>query len=105
MVYLSAQLLPNFFVAGAPKAGTTSLYRYLDQHPEIYMSPIKEPHFFAEEIRIGNFTDETRRRALPCQDAPCLDTSYLDAIRLSPSRTSNDAAGLKTLSGQNTVSG
>jgi hypothetical protein len=44
-LYLSAQLLPNFFVAGAPKAGTTSLYRYLDQHPGIYMSPIKEPHF------------------------------------------------------------
>lgn len=38
--------LPTFIIAGAHKAGTTSLYSYLSQHPEIYMSPIKEPHFF-----------------------------------------------------------
>jgi hypothetical protein len=38
--------LPNFFIAGAPKAGTTSLYLYLGQHPQVYMSPIKEPRFF-----------------------------------------------------------
>lgn len=41
--------LPNFLIIGAAKAGTTSLYRYLDQHPQIYMSPIKEPNFFALE--------------------------------------------------------
>jgi hypothetical protein len=38
--------LPNFFVIGAAKSGTTSLYSYLGQHPEVYISPIKEPHFF-----------------------------------------------------------
>jgi len=38
--------MPNFFVVGAQKAGTTSLYHYLDQHPEVFMSPRKEPHFF-----------------------------------------------------------
>jgi Sulfotransferase family len=38
--------MPNFFIVGAQKAGTTSLYHYLDQHPEVYMSPRKEPHFF-----------------------------------------------------------
>lgn len=53
--------LPNFFIAGAPKAGTTSLYHYLDQHPQVYMSAIKEPHFFADEIREENFEPETRR--------------------------------------------
>lgn len=42
--------LPNFLIVGAAKAGTTSLYYYLDQHPEIYMSPIKEPRFFAPEF-------------------------------------------------------
>jgi hypothetical protein len=47
--------LPNFFVVGAPKAGTTSLYHYLDQHPEIYMSAIKEPYFFSTEFRAENF--------------------------------------------------
>src|SRR4249919_676933 len=53
--------VPNFFLAGAPKAGTTSLYHYLDQHPEIYMSPIKEPCYFSDEIRYENFSDEIRR--------------------------------------------
>jgi hypothetical protein len=38
--------LPNFFLAGVPKAGTTSLYHYLRQHPQVFMSPIKEPTFF-----------------------------------------------------------
>lgn len=52
--------LPNFFIVGAPKAGTTSLYHYLDQHPQVYMSPIKEPHFFAEEIREENFEPKLR---------------------------------------------
>jgi len=40
---------PNFFVVGAPKAGTTALYSCLKQHPDIYMSPVKEPHFFTYE--------------------------------------------------------
>lgn len=39
-------MLPNFLIVGAAKSGTTSLYHYLNQHPEIYMSPVKEPHFF-----------------------------------------------------------
>ena len=38
--------MPNFFVVGAQKAGTTSLYHYLEQHPDVFMSPRKEPHFF-----------------------------------------------------------
>jgi hypothetical protein len=38
---------PNLFIVGAAKAGTTSLYHYLGRHPDIYMSPMKEPHFFS----------------------------------------------------------
>jgi len=38
--------MPNFLVIGAPRAGTTSLHHYLDQHPQVYMSPVKEPAFF-----------------------------------------------------------
>ncbi|HEX3436980.1 MAG TPA: hypothetical protein VHT24_09440, partial [Pseudacidobacterium sp.] len=47
--------LPNFFIVGAPKAGTDLLYYQLDRHPEIYMSPLKEPCYFSTEIRIHNF--------------------------------------------------
>lgn len=39
---------PNLFLVGAAKAGTTSLYEELARHPAIYMSPIKEPHFFSQ---------------------------------------------------------
>lgn len=38
--------LPNFIIIGAPRCGTTSLYAYLRQHPDVYMSPVKEPNFF-----------------------------------------------------------
>ena len=44
--------MPNFLIIGAMKAGTTALYSYLEQHPEVYMSPVKEPNFFC-------FEDET----------------------------------------------
>jgi Sulfotransferase domain len=37
---------PNFFILGAPKCGTTSLAAWLSEHPQIYLSPEKEPHFF-----------------------------------------------------------
>lgn len=37
---------PNFLVIGAQKCGTTALYAALRQHPEIYMSPVKEPFYF-----------------------------------------------------------
>jgi hypothetical protein len=39
-------MLPNLLVIGATKAGTTSLWHYLNTHPEIFMSPGKELHFF-----------------------------------------------------------
>lgn len=39
--------LPDFLIIGAQKCGTTALYQALCQHPEIYMSPIKEPSYFA----------------------------------------------------------
>jgi hypothetical protein len=41
---------PNFFIVGAPRCGTTSMYIYLWQHPEIYVSVHKEPHFFGSDL-------------------------------------------------------
>lgn len=37
---------PNFFILGAPKCGTTSMAAWLSEHPDIFMSSIKEPHWF-----------------------------------------------------------
>jgi len=60
---LNAPVVPNFFIAGAPKAGTTSLYHYSSQHPEIYVSLIKEPNYFASEIRLDQFSESLRPQA------------------------------------------
>ena len=38
--------LPDFFIVGAPKAGTSALHRALSRHPQLYLSPVKEPKFF-----------------------------------------------------------
>jgi hypothetical protein len=48
--------LPNFFIIGAARSGTSSLDRYLSQHPEIYLSPKKETHFFARDCLPPRFT-------------------------------------------------
>lgn len=44
-------MLPNLLVIGAMKGGTTSLWEYLRQHPQIHMSPTKEIHFFDRDDR------------------------------------------------------
>jgi Sulfotransferase family len=46
-----AVALPDFFVAGAPKAGTTALHVALARHPELYLSAVKEPKFFLTDGR------------------------------------------------------
>ena len=45
---LGIERKPDFFIVGAAKAGTSSLYGYLSQHRQIYMPDLKEPHFFSE---------------------------------------------------------
>ncbi len=47
--------MDNFYIVGAAKSGTTSLYHHLDRHPDVHMSPIKEPHYFCKDIRYENF--------------------------------------------------
>jgi Sulfotransferase domain len=44
---MTSERWPNLFLVGAARAGTTSVYRYLGQHPDIFMSPLKEPDFFS----------------------------------------------------------
>lgn len=42
---------PNLFIVGAPRCGTTSLWSYLKQHPDIFMSAEKELYFFDSDLR------------------------------------------------------
>ena len=54
-----------FFIAGYPKAGTTSLYDYLGSHPDVFLPGIKEPHYFTEDYPgAREVTTEDRYRAL-----------------------------------------
>ncbi len=53
----SASPKPNFFIVGAPKCGTSALYRYLSQHPDVFMSKDKEPKFFAPDLDTGSERD------------------------------------------------
>jgi 1,2-diacylglycerol 3-alpha-glucosyltransferase len=39
-------VVPNFFIIGAPKSGTTAMSEYLRSHPHVFFSKVKEPHFF-----------------------------------------------------------
>jgi hypothetical protein len=41
---------PDFFIVGAFKSGTTALYAYLRQHPQVFMPLNKEPHFFGDDL-------------------------------------------------------
>lgn len=45
--------LPNFFIIGVPKAGTTSLYKYMLCNDHVYFPQIKEPHFFSAKYLKG----------------------------------------------------
>jgi hypothetical protein len=46
---MNADIKPNLFIVGAPKAGTTALHEYLSKHPLIFM-PRKEIHFFGKDL-------------------------------------------------------
>jgi len=56
-------ILPNLFIVGAAKSGTTSLHNYLNQHPDIFMCTPKEPHFLInheigeKRIPLGVFSE------------------------------------------------
>src|SRR5437764_7156012 len=45
--------LPNFFIIGAMRSGTTSLTRYLNAHPDVFVAPGKELHFFDQRFDRG----------------------------------------------------
>ena len=53
--------MPNFLIIGAMKSGTTALYYYLEQHPQIYMSPVKEPNFFCSGGQEGSDSESVTR--------------------------------------------
>jgi Sulfotransferase family len=51
--------VPDFFIVGHPKSGTTALWDMLKDHPQIYMPVNKEPYFLADELRPPSATPRT----------------------------------------------
>jgi hypothetical protein len=45
-----AASLPDFYIVGAPKCGTSALFSYLGAHPGIAMSDVKEPHYWSRDF-------------------------------------------------------
>jgi hypothetical protein len=71
--------LPNFLIIGAMRSGTTSLWRYLRQHPQIYMPDLKEPRFLASVLGLG---DEFYRFQRVCKSHPaCTFDDYIQLFR------------------------
>src|SRR3954451_24911674 len=96
-------ILPNFIILGAAKAGTTALYHYLKQHPQVGMSRIKETNYFAlagdpldfrgpgDRDYIGRFSvttaDGYRRQFLGCEGAVAIGEAsplYLYSPKVPP---------------------
>ena len=55
--------MPDFFVSGAPKAGTTALHAALATHPELYLSPVKEPNRSRSSVATGSNATPSSDRA------------------------------------------
>ena len=56
--------VPDFFIVGAPKAGTTAMYEYLRTHPDLYLPERKELRFFGSDLDIRDRQPLTAR-AIP----------------------------------------
>ncbi len=73
-------MLPNFFIVGAAKSGTTSLYNYLKQHPQIFLPTNKEPQFFSIEEKFFNDLEYYKLLYLEAQERQAIgdmSTTYL----------------------------
>lgn len=66
--------LPDFFLVGAPKAGTTSVYKYMAQNPLIFVPVVKEPNYYTnvgpDDRNVVNIKDEKRYLKLYADATP-----------------------------------
>ncbi len=83
--------LPDFFIVGHAKSGTTALYEMLGRHPEIYVPEVKEPMFFAREppaaaAKLSRF-EQTGSRTETLEEYTSLFTSAAPSQRVGEAST------------------
>jgi hypothetical protein len=83
---VSGRRLPDFFIVGHAKCGTTALYEMLQEHPQIFLPVVKEPEFLS---RAGNYVESAMRR--PGSRLPRTLDAYLALF---------EAAGPEQLAGE-----
>ncbi|AFZ34043.1 sulfotransferase [Stanieria cyanosphaera PCC 7437] len=74
--------LPNFLIIGIQKAGTTSIYNYLQEHPQIYMSPVKETNFFEKNWESLPVEERNKKGIITFDDYCQLFTDVQDEIAI-----------------------
>ena len=62
--------IPNFLIVGAPKCGTTAMWRYLSAHPEIYLSPKKDMHYFGKDYAPLSAVSSLSKSTFPISKIP-----------------------------------
>lgn len=71
-------LLPSFMIIGERKCGTTSLYRYLTEHPSVLPCRVKETHFFSKSSRAVRRDIERYRSLFPSVSDTAVTSQVLD---------------------------
>jgi len=68
-------VLPDVFVLGAPKCGTTAVTRYLEAHPEVFVADRKDIHFFGRDLGFRNRAREDRAAYLARFSCPIAESA------------------------------
>jgi hypothetical protein len=76
-------LWPNFYIVGAPKCGTSSVWAYLRGHPDVFFPQLKEPHFFAVSMQPLDAYQSLYRNAKGYKAIGDASTSYLWEVKAS----------------------
>lgn len=93
----------NFFLVGAPKAGTTSVDRLLRRHPEVFLSPIKEPCHFCPDVNEQIAPSLQRKDRIDLQ--AYLASPARDVVHLAHVASASDYARLFEGAGSNRLIG
>jgi hypothetical protein len=74
--------LPTFLIVGVQKAGTTSIYNYLQEHPQVFMSRVKETNFLEQDWETFPPEKQNKNRTITIEDYVALFTDVRDEIAI-----------------------